>query len=72
MNDDDNNTTKETTMTQPKSFAFYVIDYPEEGCVGPYPSRDEALAAAKEILPGEQCGTVSLTPEQAAFHAEAE
>lgn len=45
-------------------YAFYITEYPDEGCVGPYKTRQEAEDAAKCILPDDDTSVLELTPEQ--------
>lgn len=45
-------------------FAFYVSEYPEEGCVGPYKTREEAEEAAKYLLPDDDTEICELTEDQ--------
>jgi len=45
-------------------YGFYLTEYPEEGCVGPFRTQEEAEEAAKHILPDEDTSVCILTSEQ--------
>lgn len=53
------------TPEPPKKWGVVITEYPDEGCMGPYDSREEAEAAARRNLGDDECTVVPLTDEQA-------
>jgi hypothetical protein len=45
-------------------YAFYLTEYPEEGLVGPFRTREEAEEAPSQILPDDDTSVCELDPEQ--------